>query len=147
MTEKSILKIYVSHFQKSVYIFYTLHLTEKSIHNTIDLKNLCFWLSRILGPHQKICGFYNMESELSQNLVYTVHTKSFAWYNKSLQRLPVGGARGVSHTSKLGTFFLRSLTLRMPFYSNFQKNGASGETVFQKMQLFTTFIVVKSCTF
>ena len=54
---------------------------------------------------------------------------------------------GVSHTSKLGTFFLMSLTTRMPYYSNFQKNEASAETVFQKMQLFTTFIVVKSYTF
>ena len=59
----------------------------------------------------------------------------------------VGGAVGVSHISKLGTFFLRSLTLRMPFYSNFQINGASGETVFQNVQLFTTIKVVKSCIF
>ena len=126
MTEKSILKIYVSHFQKSVYIFYTLHLTEKSIHNTIDLKNLCFWLSRILGPHQKICGFYNMESELSLNLIYTVQTKSFALarYNKSLQRLPkkteLWEGLGVCRIlQSWGHFFLRSLTLLMPIYSNF----------------------------
>ena len=59
----------------------------------------------------------------------------------------VGGAVGVSHISKLGTFFLRSLTLRMPFYSNFQINGASGETVFQNVQLFTTIKVVKSGIF
>ena len=55
--------------------------------------------------------------------------------SKSLQRLTRQtelweGLWGVSHTSKLGTFFLRSLTLHKPIYSNFQKNGASGETVF-----------------
>ena len=59
----------------------------------------------------------------------------------------MGGARGVSHTSKLGTFFLRFLTLRMSTYSNFQINEAAGETAFQKMQLFTTFIVVNSLIF
>ena len=59
----------------------------------------------------------------------------------------VGGTVGVARFSKLGTFFLRSLTLRMPFYSNFQINGFSGETVFQNVQLFTTIKVVKSCIF
>ena len=49
--------------------------------------------------------------------------------SKSLQRLPkyvgrqscggCGRGMGVSHTSKLGTFFLRSLALSMPTYSNF----------------------------
>ena len=45
---------------------------------------------------------------------------------------------GVSHTSKLGTFFLRSLTLRKPIYSNFQKNGATGETVFKKCDFYSS---------
>ena len=40
----------------------------------------------------------------------------------------VGVAGGCPPTSKLGTFLLRSLALRMPIESNFQINGALGET-------------------
>ena len=51
----------------------------------------------------------------------------------------MGGAGGMSHTSKLGTYLLCPLALNMPTYSNFQINGATGETIFEN----TTFIVVK----
>ena len=40
----------------------------------------------------------------------------------------VGEAEGGSHTTKLENYFVVPLALRMPIYSNFQINGASGET-------------------
>ena len=45
----------------------------------------------------------------------------------------VGGAVGVSHTSKLGTFFLRPINV-CQFLVIYKKNGALGDTVFLKMQ-------------
>ena len=41
----------------------------------------------------------------------------------------VGGNGAASPTSKLGTFLSRPLALSKPTYSNFQINGASGETL------------------
>ena len=41
----------------------------------------------------------------------------------------VGGAVACPPTSKLGTFLLWPLALSMQIYSNFQINGASGETL------------------
>ena len=102
-----------------------------------------FWRRRILSNGLSVyvvnVVFWKMVC-LCLLVMYTVHTKSFAvnHYKDYLERQLWGGARGVLHTSWLGTFFLRSLTVRMPFFSNFQKNWA------QKMQL---VIVVKSCIF
>ena len=52
----------------------------------------------------------------------------------------VGGAGEWTHTCTLVTYLLCPLALSIPTYSNFQINGASGETFFQKI---STFIVVK----
>ena len=41
----------------------------------------------------------------------------------------VGGTGAAPPTSKLGTFLSRPLALSKPIYSNFQINGASGETL------------------
>ena len=41
----------------------------------------------------------------------------------------MGGTEAGPPTSKLGTFLSRPLALSKPIYSNFQINGASGETL------------------
>ena len=50
-------------------------------------------------------------------------------YKTTLTTGGVGVARAGPPTSKLGTLLLWSLALSMPIYSNFQINGASGETL------------------
>ena len=50
-------------------------------------------------------------------------------YKTTLIPSAVGWAGAGPPTSKLRTFLLWSLALSMPIYSNFQTNGASGETL------------------
>ena len=40
-----------------------------------------------------------------------------------------GGARVGQPTCKLGTFFIKTLTLTEPIFNNFQENGFSVETL------------------
>ena len=55
----------------------------------------------------------------------------------------VGEAEGGSHTTKLENYFVVPLALRMPIYSNFQINGASGETFKVFEAIFTIIKVVR----
>ena len=53
-----------------------------------------------------------------------LHTKASVWSKTSLNTGGVGGAETDPFTCKMGTFFLRSLTLIEPIFNNFQINGA-----------------------
>ena len=68
--------------------------------------------------------------------MYTLHTLSLkslslllsVCYKTTQTTGAVGMAGAYPPTSKLGTFLLWSLALSMPIYSNFQINGALGES-------------------
>ena len=50
-------------------------------------------------------------------------------YKTTVNAGSVGRAGATPRTSKLGTYLSRPLALSKPIYSNFQINGASGETM------------------
>ena len=64
-------------------------------------------------------------STLSLNSLYRL---SSVYYKTTQTTGGVGVVRACPTTSKFGTFLLWSLALSMPIYSNFQINGAWGET-------------------
>ena len=66
-------------------------------------------------------------------IVYTLSLKSLSshsavYYKTTLNTGGVGWAGAAPATSKLGTILSWPLALSMTIYSNFQINGASGET-------------------
>ena len=84
----------------------------------------------------------------SQN-IYTLSLKSLSGhssvcYKTSLNTGSVGWAGAAPPTYKLGKFLSWPLALSMSTYSNFQINGASGETFKVFVTIFTTIKVAIS---
>ena len=65
---------------------------------------------------------YSSNIQLSKELCLS--TICFVWSKTTLVTGGVGGAAENPPTSKMGTFFLMSLTLTEPIFNNFHLNGA-----------------------
>ena len=70
--------------------------------------------------------------------VFLVSAKASVLSKTTLHTGSVGGAGASQSACKMGTFFIRFLTLTAPILKNFQSNGASWQTLKQLISLFTT---------